>query len=320
MKKVDIDIQSLRIFLDVCSDFSMTTSARRLNLTQPTVSASIQKIETALQTSLFDRSTRPLRLTPAGRMLFIRARGVIDNYERMVSEVLSARHEVKPDLRVGYSDSISSIFAPYLVPQLLPYVSYFTPIMGLTPLISKLLLSEKVDIAISTDSLQRVKGVRCIPVFSEKFLVVAPLESVHDLNIATLRDLTKELPLIRFNQYCQSQIEVDRLLRELDIAYQSRVEADTNAMILKLVSTGFGWSIVPALAILHEKDYYHGVQLIPIHSALSVRQTFVVYKDVYFEALAKKIAQIIRELVTEVVLPEVGKIDKLLSSSIGVLY
>ena len=36
--------------------------------------------------------------------------------------------------------------------------------------------------------------------------------------------------------------------------------------------------------------------------------------------LRKKIAQIIRELVTEVVLPEVGKIDKLLSSSIGVLY
>lgn len=64
-----IDIRQLRYFLAVAAERSFTQGARRLNMAQAPLSKRIQELEDELGTQLFERESRPITLTPAGRLL-----------------------------------------------------------------------------------------------------------------------------------------------------------------------------------------------------------------------------------------------------------
>lgn len=320
MNRERIDLQTLEIFLEVSEDCSMTHAAKRLNVTQAAVSSAILRLEKEFNTKLFDRSTRPMNLTMPGRVLRRRSVELMEAYNLLLSDVLSSRKTVKPDLRLGYSDSISNIFAPHIVPKLINEVNYFVPIMGLTPHISELLLAQKLDIGIGSDPLLSHKGVQNIPLYTENFLLLIP--SSYDSEFHSLGDIYKlsaKLPLIRYNQYCYSQIEVERILKMLRISTQGRIEADTNAMILQLVSNGLGWSIVPALAILHEKGFYKNITAHKINSPVATRLTYIIYTELFYENLANFIAVLIKKFIREDILPRMKHFGRVVEDSISVL-
>lgn len=320
MIKNKIDLRTLEIFLEVCKDCSMTGAAKRLEMTQAAVSANICRLEKELNTVLFDRSSRPMVLTMEGRVLQKRSQELIEVFERLLRDVLNAKRSGKPDLRLGYSDSISNVFAPYIIPKLINEVNYFVPIMGLTPYISELLLSQKIDIGISSDPLFSHKGVQNFPLYTESFMLLVPsgLTSQYT-SFGDVFKLSSQLPLIRYNEYCYSQIEVERILKVLNINAQGRIEADTNAMILQLVSNGIGWSIVPALALLHEKSFYKNISVYKVPSRVAIRKTYVIYLEPFYENLARFIATLIKKFVQEDIRPRMKILGKNVDNSVSVL-
>lgn len=68
-----IDPRLLRTFLAVCLEGSISAAARRLNISQPSVSVAITQLERALRTRLFARGRQGITLTPAGDALRRRA-------------------------------------------------------------------------------------------------------------------------------------------------------------------------------------------------------------------------------------------------------
>ena len=63
------DLNAVEVFILTSELGGMTQSARHLGMTQSAVSQIISKLEMALNTRLFDRTMRPLALTPAGKLL-----------------------------------------------------------------------------------------------------------------------------------------------------------------------------------------------------------------------------------------------------------
>lgn len=63
-----IRLRHLRCFLETARLGSLSAAARALNVSQPAASKTIRELETILDKPLFDRSTRRLSLTPAGRV------------------------------------------------------------------------------------------------------------------------------------------------------------------------------------------------------------------------------------------------------------
>ena len=61
-----IELYQLRYFLAVVETGGFTHAAKRCRVSQPTLSAGIQKLEAALHVPLFDRSNRRVFLTAAG--------------------------------------------------------------------------------------------------------------------------------------------------------------------------------------------------------------------------------------------------------------
>ncbi len=91
-----MDLAELRVFLAVAAERSFSRAALKLHRTQPAVSQSIRRIETALGERLFDRATKDATLTEAGRLL----RGYAERLLRLEEEAAAAVLDLK-DLRRG---------------------------------------------------------------------------------------------------------------------------------------------------------------------------------------------------------------------------
>lgn len=88
-------------FLAVCSTRNLTVAAQLMGVSQPALTQAIAKLEKALDVILFDRSTRPLKLTANGEALLDYAR----HLERRSDELVARLEELKSGtggvLRVG---------------------------------------------------------------------------------------------------------------------------------------------------------------------------------------------------------------------------
>ena len=78
-----MEFKHLAAFAAVVRYQSFTKAARTLFLTQPSVSAQISQLEEELQTKLLERTTKSLRLTPAGEELFEYASGILAVREKI---------------------------------------------------------------------------------------------------------------------------------------------------------------------------------------------------------------------------------------------
>ncbi|WBO24405.1 LysR family transcriptional regulator [Sphingomonas abietis] len=78
-----IDIRQLRYFLAVAVERSFTQGARLLNMAQAPLSKRIQELEDELSAQLFDRDSRPIALTPAGRLLQEEALRVVRGLDQL---------------------------------------------------------------------------------------------------------------------------------------------------------------------------------------------------------------------------------------------
>lgn len=74
----DLEVRELRYFLAVAEELNFTRAAERLGVAQPPLSRAIQGIEDKLGVRLFDRSTRKVELTDAGRQLLAHGRPALD--------------------------------------------------------------------------------------------------------------------------------------------------------------------------------------------------------------------------------------------------
>lgn len=81
------ELYQLRYFLAVVETGSFTRAAERSYVTQPTLSAGIAKLEGALDTRLFDRTSRRVALTRAGSRFLERAKNIIHECARAQSDV-----------------------------------------------------------------------------------------------------------------------------------------------------------------------------------------------------------------------------------------
>jgi len=80
---VSIDIRQLRKFIAVAETRNFTRAAERLHMTQPSLSKQIHQLEQDLGALLFQRGSRPIRLTEAGRRFHEDALAVLDRVEQM---------------------------------------------------------------------------------------------------------------------------------------------------------------------------------------------------------------------------------------------
>ena len=79
-----MDFRHLKYFVAVADEQNFTRAAERLHISQPPLSRQIQDLEEELGTPLFERGSRPLKLTDAGRFFYGHATRLLEQAAQAV--------------------------------------------------------------------------------------------------------------------------------------------------------------------------------------------------------------------------------------------
>ncbi len=86
LHRFDIGLEDLQTFLAVAELGSFSQAAQKLNLSQPSISNRVRRLEEKLLVRLLDRTTRRVELTAQGRRLFREARAVLSGLHELLQE------------------------------------------------------------------------------------------------------------------------------------------------------------------------------------------------------------------------------------------
>jgi DNA-binding transcriptional LysR family regulator len=283
----------------------MSEAAKELNITQPAVSAAIQKLENSFGVTLFDRSARPMKLTMSGRIIQRRAQDILDDLEHLASDVQECAKDFHLDLRVGFSDSFGACVSPYLLHRLLPVVNSLSAFTASTPRIIEKFRADEVDIAVMTRNLDRDERIDSTLLFTERFLIATPAKYAGQIRtMADLERLSSELPIIRFNSDTSDRVQVERVLRQCHARNPRVIATDTHQSLLSFVQNGAGWTVVPPLGIWMAHGQIRGVAFHDVTTA--TRSFYLVHRSPIFEHHAHTIARESIRILKEVILPRMA--------------
>jgi DNA-binding transcriptional LysR family regulator len=98
----DVELRELRIFLVLADELHFGRTAERMGISQPGVSEAIRLMESRLGVRVFDRTSRRVRLTPAGEDLRRRIQPTVAALEQALAETGKLSHAVRGLLRIGF--------------------------------------------------------------------------------------------------------------------------------------------------------------------------------------------------------------------------
>jgi DNA-binding transcriptional LysR family regulator len=253
----------LQTFLAVAEAGQISEAARRLHLSQPTVTGQIRRLEANLETTLFIRSAHGVSLTPQGARLRERVQDVFAELEQILRE-LDQTHEVTGTVILAASTTL----ARYFVPRIFVRFHHYHPaaslhlIVGNTEQVLDHLRERHVGLGL-VEGHQRSPGVRLEPFIPDEIIPVCAarisepklrrsiegLKSMHDL---------EGLPLIWRESGAGTRTVVESVLKEGGVnprKLDQRFELGSSEAIKSLVIAGLGvgffssWEIQQEIAM-----------------------------------------------------------------------
>src|SRR5215472_3102271 len=98
----DIELRELRVFLTLADELHFGRTAQRLGISQPGVSEAVRVLESRLGVKVFERTSRRVRLTPAGEELKRNLVPALAALDQTLAETSELSHAVRGLLRVGF--------------------------------------------------------------------------------------------------------------------------------------------------------------------------------------------------------------------------
>lgn len=142
--------EGMEYIYEVYKEGSFSKAAANLFISQPSLSASVKRIEERLGYPVFDRSTKPLRLTEFGEK-YVESMLAIRNIEKNFQEYVNDYGNLKTgNLRLGGTNLVSSLIAPRLLQVYQEkYPQVVTELLeGTTPALEEMLSDGTVDMVI----------------------------------------------------------------------------------------------------------------------------------------------------------------------------
>jgi DNA-binding transcriptional LysR family regulator len=118
----------LQYIVTTAQEKSITKAARKLFISQPSLTLSIQNLEKELGVELFERSRGSLTLTYAGQLFYDWALSTLHSREKLDARIGDIKDESSHLIRLGVSPHRSAILLPRILPrfyELFPHSEVF---------------------------------------------------------------------------------------------------------------------------------------------------------------------------------------------------
>lgn len=280
-------LRELRYLVALADRAHFGRAAADCNISQPTMSTQIRKLEEYLGCTLIERNAKSISMTPMGQEVVDRARQIVAQVDALLSTTRACRGPLVGPLNLGVFPTL----APYFLPRFIPLVKAQYPQLhlvvneDLTHHLLERLRNHQIDAALLALPVD-VDDVDEAPLFDEPFWFACP--ATHPLakqKTVSEADLQDEQMLLLADGHClrgQALAACGRLSDGEDNLDDFR--AASLETICHLVAAGFGCTLLPALAAQPLQGPEASFVVRPLKSAKASRRVGLVWRKGYPKA------------------------------------
>lgn len=248
-----MNLQQLEYIIAVDTWRHFSAAAEKCNVTQPTLSMMIRRLEEELDVKIFDRSKQPVVTTDVGKKIIEQARIVLNEATQMKTLVRDQKSEAQGELHIGIIPTV----APYLLPLFLnEFLSKYPNVrLKISELTTDQIIShlekQQMDAGILATPLKN-PSIEEHPLFYEQFVVYASAEEkmmkkkyllAEDINVNHLW-LLEEGHCLR-----EQVVNLCELKRKETLLQNLDYQAGSIETLRKMVDMNNGITILPELAL-----------------------------------------------------------------------
>lgn len=290
-------LQQLEYIVALDKSRHFVRAAERCGVTQPTLSAMVQKLEDELDCRIFDRSSYPLVPTEVGQQIINQAQVILFHVAQLKENLMVQKGSITGVLNLAMIPTV----APYLLPKFIarmkedyPTVSLHVTEMRTETIIEKLQTAE-IDMAILSTPLKDPKILE-VPLYYEKFVVyIAPTEPMAVEKQISSQNMPQDNLWVLEEGHClRSQVFN---FCEKELHQTSIYEAGSIDTLVKIVDENGGYTVIPELHI----DLLNEVQKNNLRDLVepeAIREiSLIIRHDYVREGLMNAVANSIKKII-----------------------
>jgi DNA-binding transcriptional LysR family regulator len=251
---IEMDLRQLELVVAVAEERSFTRAAARCHVVQSALSAQVARLERELGVTLFHRTSRSVRVAPAGELLLPHARELLRGAELARAELAAFSGVVTGRLRLGMVGSTGRS-APRVEPTLLefhrrhPAVEITVHDTGSRHMAEQVRTGD-LDLAFVGLAADQVpSGVVHHLIADEALVAVVDRASpLAGRSGVPLVDLAAMGPLIEMRAESGLRLQVDAAFERAGVQRTVAFELGTSDAVVRFAGLGFGAALVPASA------------------------------------------------------------------------
>jgi DNA-binding transcriptional LysR family regulator len=251
--------QHFLVFKDVAETKNITLSAKKLHMSQPSISLQIQNLENQCGARLFDRTNKGVTLTKEGQIFYAHVRSILDLLANAKEQISALAQNQRGLIYLGATLTIGEYILPNILAFLFktyPDVDFKVKIAN-TESISQDVLEKKMHIGLIEGPAPQHKDLNVNKFWEDELVVVIP----HSHPWATRNSISiVELPLERL----VTREDGSGTRRVMEVALKERgldpeqlnitMELGSTQAIKQLVSAGLGITIISSLTVSRAGD------------------------------------------------------------------
>lgn len=246
-----MNLQDLRYLVAVADHRHFGRAAEACNVSQPTLSSQIRKLEEELGVKLLERTNKRVELTPVGSRILVHAQRALDEAREMQEVASAARDPLVGPLKLGVIPTL----APYLMPLILEPLRRDYPGLTIelwedqTHSLVDALRNHRLDaVLLATET--EAPEVTEISLFDEPLLAALPVHHHLLAGASVNEEALKDELLVLAEGHCLANQALAACGSKQGprSGLHGSMQAATLETLVNLVAAGYGTTLIPALA------------------------------------------------------------------------
>lgn len=247
-----MEMRHMRYFIAVAEELHFARAAERLQMSQQPLSAQIRRLEEELDVVLFERTTRRVALTDAGRVFLEKAYQTIQAFNQAINAAQEAKRGERGEIRIGYASTTLYNIMPPLIRtfrERFPHIRVILRELACHPALDEQVMQGYLDIGLTGDPLYvYTERLDHLTLCRESVFVVLPethrLAAWHEIPLCELHNE----PFIQYDRVEKVHVhqQIVSVFREAGLSLNNVQEATSEQAMIGLAAAGIGVSIVSA--------------------------------------------------------------------------
>lgn len=241
--KSDINLNLYKIFYEAALSESISDASKKLFITQSAVSKAIKKLEEDLNTNLFYRNSKGVKLTEKGEELLFYVEEAFNNLVTAERTMTESKTLNKGKISIGVPSQIGSF---YIFEDITNFHKKYpnieiTIISKTTTQLLKLLEQHEIDFIIDTSPINtKIDNIIIQPLIEVKNCFVAKSDTSIDIDkIKTIKDLAN-YPLVLPIKGTDNRKQLDKVFEKNNVELNNVINIHTSEMIAGSIKKDLG--------------------------------------------------------------------------------